>query len=249
MTKRTNKNLDDRIATAVRLFWKTRLSQGKKQGGKTGQRDAGNRTVATGGKQLDGFNQLLSELLTETDIPLKSIFRTSRKAVTLPGFFRPTKQWDLLVVHEGLLLGVIECKALCGPSFGNNYNNRIEEALGSATDIWTAFREGKFGTSPKPFVGYILIVEEAEGSTKPVSVIQEHFTIDRGFVDASYIGRCKESARRMIRERCYDGTCLIVTNKKDGLKGGFSEPASDLAFSRFSKLMCGQIATLYRSMT
>ncbi len=249
MTKRNKKSLDERVAAAVRLFWRTRSSQGRRQGAATGRPDSGNRAVATGGKQLDGFNQLMSELLEEADIPVQSILRTSRKDVTLPGFFRPTKQWDLLVVHEGSLLGVLECKALCGPSFGNNYNNRIEEAIGSATDIWTAFREGRFSPSPKPFVGYLLIVEEAAGSTRPVTVMEKHFAVYPEFAQASYLRRCEESVRRLVHERCYDAGCLIVTNKTRGKRGEYAEPATDLTFARFSQLMCGQIATLYRATT
>jgi hypothetical protein len=53
----------------------------------------------------------------------------------LPGFFRPTKEWDLLAIHDGKLLAVIEAKSQVGPSFGNNFNNRTEEAMGSALDL------------------------------------------------------------------------------------------------------------------
>jgi hypothetical protein len=41
----------------------------------------------------------------------------------LPGYFRPTKEWDLLVILDGNLLASIEFKSQIGPSFGNNYNN------------------------------------------------------------------------------------------------------------------------------
>ncbi len=39
------------------------------------------------------------------------------------------------MVSEGKLLAGIEFKSQVG-SFGNNYNNRTEEAIGSAADIW-----------------------------------------------------------------------------------------------------------------
>jgi hypothetical protein len=45
----------------------------------------------------------------------------------------------------------MEFKSQIGPSFGNNFNNRTEEALGSATDIWAAYREGAFKPSSRPF--------------------------------------------------------------------------------------------------
>jgi hypothetical protein len=44
----------------------------------------------------------------------------------------------VLVMADGQLWIAVELKSQAGPSFGNNYNNRIEEALGNATDIRTA---------------------------------------------------------------------------------------------------------------
>jgi len=49
-----------------------------------------------------------------------------------------------LVIKNGHLFVAIEAKSQVGPSFGNNFNNRTEEAMGSALDLWTAFREGAF---------------------------------------------------------------------------------------------------------
>ena len=59
-----------------------------------------------------------------------------RKVLTLPGFFRPTKLWDLLIINQGGLVAALELKSQVGPSFGNNFNNRTEEALGTAVDLW-----------------------------------------------------------------------------------------------------------------
>jgi hypothetical protein len=46
------------------------------------------------------------------------------------------------------------------PFFGNNFNSRSEEAIGSATDIWVAYREGRFGKKPAPFLGYFFLLED-----------------------------------------------------------------------------------------
>ena len=75
------------------------------------------------------------------------------KLIELPGWFRAEKKWDLVIVHEKELLAALEFKSQIGPSFGNNFNNRTEEALGSATDIWAAYREGAFRPSARPFLG------------------------------------------------------------------------------------------------
>jgi len=79
---------------------------------------------------------------------------------TLPGFFRPTKDWDLVVMLNHPLLASPEFKSQVGPSFGNNFNNRVEEAVGSATDLWTAYREEAFAKFPRPWLGYLMLLEE-----------------------------------------------------------------------------------------
>ena len=56
----------------------------------------------------------------------------NRAMLTLPGYFRPTKVWDILIVHKQELVAAIQLKSHVGPSFGNNFNNRTEEAIGAA---------------------------------------------------------------------------------------------------------------------
>jgi hypothetical protein len=250
MAKRAPKNapLNDRLAQTVAHFWQTRTSQGVKQGTATGKRDQGNRTAATGGKQFDGVNRLIGELLVESGIPRECIYLDGRSLVTLPGYFRPTKEWDLVVVHQQCLLGVLETKALCGPSFGNNYNNRIEEALGSSQDMWTAYREGLFKLSPEPFIGYVMMLEEDERSTRQVKVSEKHFPVVDEFRDASYAQRCEHSIRRMVRERCYNGAAYLIASPTTGARGKYREPAVDLEFAPFATLMCGQVLANYRTV-
>lgn len=242
------KNLDQRVAQAVQHFWRTRTKQSKRQGSRSGQRDRGNRRAATGGKHLDGFCVLVSELLQEAGIPPELIHHRGRAAVTIPGFFRPTKQWDLVVASARTLLAAVELKSLCGPSFSNNYNNRVEEAVGSATDIWTAYREGAFDSSPRPFVGYLLLLEEADESTRPIDVSERHFNVFEEYRDASYARRCEASARRLVRERCYDAACLLLADRVAGLDGRYRQPASDLTFARFASLLCSQVGAVYASL-
>lgn len=130
-------NLTERSGRAVAHYWYTREGQRNRQK-QTGKGDQGLRSAVTGGAQMDGFIDLFTELVTACGIPERYVFR--KKAVELPGFFRPTKEWDLLVVREDTLMVAIEAKSQVGPSFGNNFNNRTEEAMGSALDLWTAYR-------------------------------------------------------------------------------------------------------------
>jgi hypothetical protein len=90
----------------------------------------------TGGAQMDGFIALLTRLAVEAGADRSHIFH--KDSLELPGYFRPNKKWDFLIVVEGRLVAGLEAKSQVGPSFGNNFNNRTEEAMGSALDLWTA---------------------------------------------------------------------------------------------------------------
>lgn len=224
-------DFSDRVAKAVQYFWKVRTQQHEKQGASSGKKDAGNRSAVTGGKHLDGFIKLLTELLSEAGLPDTTIHTT---ATTLPGYFRPTKNWDLVVVVDGMLLASIEFKAHIGPSFGNNFNNRVEEALGNSTDLLTAYREGKFKPSQRPWLGWLMLLEDTPKSTTPVRVDKPHFEVFEEFKKTSYAKRYELFCERLMRERLYDGTCLILSDKTGGLKGKFREPNPEFSFATFA---------------
>jgi len=230
--------LDQQMAEAVAHYWLTRKAQREKQIDR-GISDAGLRSAVTGGAQMDGFIQLFTDLIVDAGIDDKCIFR--KKSLELPGFFRPTKEWDLLVVKNGHLLVVIEAKSQAGPSFGNNFNNRTEEAMGSALDLWTAFREGAFNGGVQPFLGYFFMLEDCEASNRPVRVKEPHFRVFPEFVGASYIKRYELFCRKLILERHYTAASFIASNEETGIKGFYKEPADDLSFSLFLKSLISHV--------
>ena len=229
-----------RTAKAVAHYWQTRATQRKKQEA-GGRADQGLRSAVTGGAQMDGFIDLFTELVTLAGIPGNCIFR--KKAVELPGFFRPTKEWDLLVVRERTLIAAIEAKSQVGPSFGNNFNNRTEEAIGSAIDLWTAFREKAYLESPQLFVGYFFMLEDCEASNRPVSVQEPHFKVFSEFVAASYLRRYELLCRKLVLERHYTTAAFISSSSLDGLEGAYKTPADDLSMERFAKMLVAHVAT------
>jgi hypothetical protein len=224
--------LEERVGEAITLFWTTRERQSRDQGLKTGQKDAGLRAAVTGGKHLDGFVQICRDLFVEAGLPEAHIFWQNQRE--LPGFYRPEKSWDLVVVAGGSLLAVIEFKAQVGPSFGNNFNNRTEEALGNATDLWAAYREGAFRPSARPWLGYVFILEDCERSQSPVSVKQPHFSVFPEFRNASYAKRYEILLTKLLRERLYDGASLLLTNQDTGIGGKFKTPSKELSFQTFA---------------
>jgi hypothetical protein len=233
------------VRQAVRHFWRTRERQAKAQGGKTGQRDRGARSAVTGGAHLDGFADLIQKLVVEAGLSETAVHR--RRGVELPGYYRAEKQWDLVVVVDGRLLATVEFKAQVGPSFGNNYNNRTEEALGNATDYWAAFREGAFRGSPRPWLGYVMLLEEAPGSTRPVSVVEPHFPVFDEFRNASYAKRYEILLTKMVRERLYDAASLILSPSDARGSGAFFEPCPELTFANFAESLLARALAYSRT--
>ena len=221
----------NQVAQAVEHFWRTRLKQDKNQGSTTGKKDAGNRSAVTGGAQLDGFIHLLATILEDAGLSDHTIYT---KKTVLPGYFRPTKDWDLVAVVDGELLATIEFKSHVGPSFGNNFNNRVEEALGSATDVLTAYREGAFKPSQKPWLGWLMLLEDTRKSQTPVRVSEPHFEVFEEFKEASYAKRYELFCERLVRERLYDVTCLLLSDRDNGLNGSYSEPNQEINFKNFA---------------
>ena len=189
---------------------------------------------------MDGFIHLITELILETGIRQDQIFHNT--ALELPGFFRPTKEWDLLIVRESQLILALESKSQVGPSFGNNFNNRTEEAMGSALDLWTAFREGAFNKTIRPWLGYVFLLEDCDGSRRPVKVKEPHFKVFPEFVNASYAKRYELFCRKLVRERHYNAAAFLASDPKTGLKGKFAEPAEDLAFLQFAKSLVAHVS-------
>jgi len=240
-----NDDIEKSVGEAIKLFWMTRAKQGKKQGSKTGLKDAGLRSAVTGGKHLDGFTDICRKLFIEAGLPEAHIFWKTRKE--LPGYFRAEKNWDLIIVADGCLLAVIEFKAQVGPSFGNNFNNRTEEALGNATDLWAAYREGAFKPSARPWLGYVFILEDCPASHTPVKVKEPHFSVFSEFRGATYAKRYEILLTKLLRERLYDGASLLLTSKQDGRKGAFHCPSEELSFRTFAAGLSAQAIAFAKS--
>jgi hypothetical protein len=216
----------------------TRKSQFKKQKS-SGRSDHGARSAVTGGAQMSGFNGLITKIICQAGLEKSTIFH--QQALELPGYFRPEKKWDLLVVKNNQLIVAVEMKSQVGPSFGNNFNNRTEEAIGSALDLWTAYREGAFNKTLKPWLGYIFLLEDCPKSNSPVTVKEPHFQVFPEFKNVSYCKRYEIFCRKLIRERHYSAACFLPSNQKTGLKGLYNEPAEDLGFLIFIRSLMAHI--------
>src|SRR5262245_65717231 len=98
--------LEELTKEAVAHYWTTLEKQGATQ--RSSDADRGRRAAVTGGKQMDGFCKLVQRVLKGAGLSDGHIYLD--RSLQLPGFFRPTKKWDMLVVHDRTLLAAMEFK-------------------------------------------------------------------------------------------------------------------------------------------
>jgi hypothetical protein len=240
------RNTSERVAMAVELYWQARAQQARKQI-QEGRSDQGARGAVTGGQQMAGFAALVKDLLKSAGVAKDHVYDSS--ALQIPGFFRPTKQWDLLVVRDAQLIAAIELKSQVGPSFGNNFNNRTEEAMGTALDLWTAFREGAFNKTHRPWLGYLFLLEDCEQSRSAIRVAEPHFKVFPEFKGASYSTRYELFCRKLVREGHYNAAAFLLSPREAGITGAYSEPAQDLSFSTFARSLVAHAAVFSEGRT
>ena len=207
----------------------------------SGNVDAGERAGVTAGKNMDGFIALVIELVHANGLGHADICR-NRALVTLPGYFRPTKLWDLLVLNEGRLVAALEFKSQVGPSFGNNFNNRTEEAIGNAHDLWTAYRENAFGKHPRPFLGWMMMVEDAPESRRPVTDRSPHFPVFKEFQGASYLKRYNLLCQRLMQESLYTAASVIASPRTAAADGAYENLDDLTSLKTFVTSFAGHIA-------
>ncbi|MDI9388899.1 MAG: PaeR7I family type II restriction endonuclease [Synergistota bacterium] len=230
-----------KVHNATNLFWQSRASAVLKQS-ETGNTDRGERAAVTAGKNMDGFLDLLEDIVRQNSVKDVRVHR-SKAMLTLPGYFRPAKLWDLLVTLDDTLIAAVELKSHVGPSYGNNFNNRAEEAIGSACDFWTAFRKGAFGEQPRPFIGWMMLLEDSLESRSPKRDIEPLFPVFKHFRGTSYFERYHLMCEYMVREGLYTAASVLASPRSAVDSGDYDEFSPSTGIKRFLAALAGHVAS------
>jgi hypothetical protein len=231
---------DRKARDAVMAFWGNRGKAKQKQI-EAGTVDQGERAGVTAGNNMDGFVALVIDIVKANGLDTAAIHR-QRALLTLPGFFRPTKLWDLLVIDKGRLIAAVELKSQVGPSFGNNFNNRTEEAIGTAHDFQTAYREGAFGKQPRPLVGWMMLVEDAPKSRSAITDRSPHFPVFPEFQGASYLKRYDILCQRLVQEQLYTTAAIITSPRTATNSGEYADLSEMTSLKTFVASLAGHVA-------
>ena len=185
---------------------------------------------------MDDIAKLIADVFVDAGIPRSGVY-CGRSKLELPGYFRPEKKWDIVVVHGGKLIAAVELKAIAS-SYGNNMNNRSEEAIGCAFDMAHGIKSGLFG-SYSPWLGYAFVIRDEKKSQKAVGVKEPHFKVDPAFRGASYQDRARLLCSRLALERAYDKAWFVIA---DPIVGVVNEPDEEMTWAKFKAAIQGKVA-------
>lgn len=225
---------EPRFRDAVRHHWAVRDQQTAAQAAR-GVVDAGTRGAVTGGQHLNQVAILLHTVFADAGLAGPS------GSKVLPGYYRGSKNWDLVVTYKGSIVAIVELKSQVG-SFGNNQNNRIEEMVGQSLDIWRAARDKLLG-EVRPWFGYLLLLENHVDSRAPRRTpLNEGFAPDPVFSQASYLERYRIAFERLRMERDMDAVCLVCSERATA---SVEYPDPTMSFQSFAAAIHGRVTEVF----
>lgn len=142
----------------------------------------------------------------------------------IPGYYRRSKNWDVVATHKGHLVGVVELKSQVG-SEGNNGNNRIEEALGNSFDARVAQEEnGAFGAL-SVWKAFCVVFGSDPSLARRIGMRGAPlFPIDPAFGDMTYGSQWAIAVERFVQTGAYDAGWMAVTWTDDDGYVDYEEP-------------------------
>ena len=78
-----------------------------------------------------------------------------------------------------------------------------------------------------------MLLEDCTRSRSPVKVVEPHFKVFPEFRGASYRERYAILIEKLLRDRLYDGACLLLSSSDSALSGEYDEPHGELTFAKF----------------
>jgi type II restriction enzyme len=202
----------DKVVAAVAAYWQVRREQAERSQA-AGVVNTGLRSEVTGGRHLDALELLLVSVLIDAGIPA-SMIEVKRRPV--PGYFRRDKSWDIVVTVHDRVLAIIELKSIVGENPGQNFNNRTDEALGQAMDIWKAVERGIIDSPLRPWLGYFMLIEDNDAWNRVTAVRSAVWPSDPTFDGTSASDRAAIFFDRMVRERLLDAACVVMASRSTG---------------------------------
>lgn len=239
------------VTAALLAFWTARDEAAAAQAAK-GNIQTSTLSSVTAGNHLDRVAQLVARLCVAAGAPTAQVYFNAPPGdpmkrpgagvgYTLPGYFRPSKQWDICCYANGKPIVAVELKSQVG-SFGNNANNRAEEAIGSATDLREAMRTGLINSDL--WIGYVFVMEDSQGATDPITGNASLLAKDPIFGKASYADRIRRLSERLVESGLYRAAWPVATTRPPDFKWKEMSPVES-GYAKFANSLQAHVRKHY----
>lgn len=165
-------------------------------------------------RSILGFGRSINEALANDLIAAgvdASSVRAESAAAESAGYRISALRWDLVIVTEGVPSVVIEWSSIGSP---NNYNNRLDQIVGAATDLRISFEDADVA-GYRPLVAALFIVDEptSQGDRR------------------EYLDKFADSLRKMVSKGILGSACVLYFDIDSQNLADLSE---DLGFTQFA---------------
>ncbi|MGW3060777.1 protein kinase domain-containing protein [Streptomyces goshikiensis] len=204
------------VKEAARFYWaaRERRMQAATRGGTT----ANELSAVRASSKFDVLAQALSEAFVARGID-PSWIRIGR-AAEFPGSYGLGRSaWNLTIFKDDIPLAAVTITSLGGPSYGNNFNNRIQELTSNAFAVRQ--HNGQGVERFRPYLGIFFLLEESLGANAPLRVPPR----------TSYKERLGETFAQFHSDGLYDGVAYMSVSK--GEDPSFEEPRPDMSVEGF----------------
>jgi hypothetical protein len=226
--------------SAVKTFWISRKKAGTNKLSAS-NKDLGKRSAGTTGGSMDGFIDLVIDVVRANGLTDADIVRKGR-GLSLPGHFGPVKSWDVVVMNHGKLIAVIKFDAQVGPSFRKNAITSCDQAISLAIDLQAAYRRDTFGVYARPYVGYLCLLEDSPASRAPVKDISPNFPLVPEYRNASYAKRYKILCTKLMMDGFYTDASVILSPRSASKSGAYYEMSKLTGLKSFVAGLAARIA-------
>jgi hypothetical protein len=192
--------------------------------------------------KMDGFADLITDIVSNNGLSKSSVLWQQDQHVSLPGHFFSTQLWDLVVVNEGKLVAAIKLNYQLRGSIDNHDTRDYREVLSMSMELRAAYRQGIFRETRKPFVGYLVLIEDAPTLRKPINDVSPFFPLLPEFRGASYAERINILSEKLMVENLYSAVAVILSPRSASKSGKYSEMSAMTGLKAFVATLAGHVA-------
>jgi hypothetical protein len=180
--------------------------------------------------RLEGFHALVSRILAHNGLPEARVH--TRHGLELPGFFMPTRPWDIVVMHEGRLVAALAIRARTAQSLENGFVALGEEALCTGKEMDALCRKQAFGPGLRPWFGWLVLLEDGSALARPAAMAPTLLQVVPEYRHSTHAEWYGLLLRKLERERIFDACALLLCPEDRQQSDTYREPTRDLGGMR-----------------